>query len=216
MAAAVAAREEMIFSSQSNRTDRALNRVRVQLDAAVVQEAGQTVPARSGSLGQGAASRQQREPRFEPDPHGLDDGLRAIAASREPMRKRLTANVGFDGIEFAAPAQRLCCDRRVGGLRHLVEPSSRMTPACSEHDVTFVRQGLEAGIAVDMQNAPEVVEMRSRALSLAVRREEIDGGRRRAPPLRVAVPCERSGRTRPASGRPCWWRCHGGGRSAPR
>lgn len=39
MAAAVAAREEMIFSSQSNRTDRALNRVRVQLDAAVVQEA---------------------------------------------------------------------------------------------------------------------------------------------------------------------------------
>lgn len=93
------------------------------------------MPARervADRFGQGAASRQQRELRFEPDPHGLDDGLRAIVASREPMRRRLTANVGFDGIEFADPAQRLCRDRRVSGLRHLVEPSSRVAPTCGD------------------------------------------------------------------------------------
>jgi hypothetical protein len=40
------------------------------------------------------------------------------------MRRRLTANLGFDGIEFGDPTQSLSRDRRVGGLRHLVEPSS--------------------------------------------------------------------------------------------
>ncbi|MET4204733.1 hypothetical protein ABIB95_008781 [Bradyrhizobium sp. LA2.1] len=35
--------------------------------------------------------------------------------------------------------------------------------------------------------------------------------RRRAPPLPVAAPFERSARTGPASGRAGWWRCHSGG-----
>ena len=46
MTAAIAAREEMILPSESDRPNRALDGVGVQFDAAVVQEAGQTMPAR--------------------------------------------------------------------------------------------------------------------------------------------------------------------------
>ena len=46
MTAAIAARKEMILPSESNRPNRALDGVGVQIDAAVVQEAGQTMPAR--------------------------------------------------------------------------------------------------------------------------------------------------------------------------
>ena len=61
MTAAITAREEMILSSESNRLNRALDGVRVQFGAAVVQEAGQTMPARQrvpDRFGECAASRQ--------------------------------------------------------------------------------------------------------------------------------------------------------------
>jgi hypothetical protein len=99
-------------------------------------------------------------------------------ARREPVRRRLTASLGFDGIEFSYPAQRFGSDRRVGGLSHLIEASPCMAPACGEHDVAFVRQGLEADIAVDMEHALEVFQMRSWSFSSAVWREQINGCRR--------------------------------------
>ena len=70
MTAAIAAREEMILPSESNRSNRALDGVRVQFGAAVVQEAGQTMPARQrvpDRFGECAASRQQRKLRLEPE-----------------------------------------------------------------------------------------------------------------------------------------------------
>ena len=46
LAAAVRASEECVFSIQSDRSDRAFDDVGVDLDTAVVEEAGQTLPAR--------------------------------------------------------------------------------------------------------------------------------------------------------------------------
>src|SRR5208282_5109308 len=74
-AAAVAAGKEMILPSESDRSDRALDRVRVQLGAAVVQEAGQTMPARqrvTDRFGERASSRQQRKLRLEPSVQSVD------------------------------------------------------------------------------------------------------------------------------------------------
>ena len=45
MAAAIAAGEEMIFSAECNRPDCAFNRVGVEFDAAIMQEARQGIPA---------------------------------------------------------------------------------------------------------------------------------------------------------------------------
>ncbi len=46
LAAAVGAREERVFAIQGDRPDRALDDVGVDLDAAVVEEAGQALPTR--------------------------------------------------------------------------------------------------------------------------------------------------------------------------
>ena len=100
--------------------------------------ARQRVPDRFGEC---AASRQQRKLRLEPGAQSVDDWLGAAATSREPVCRRLTANISFNGIEFADTAQRLYRDRRVRGLRHFVELASRVAPACGEHDVPFSANG---------------------------------------------------------------------------
>jgi hypothetical protein len=91
---------------------------------------------------------------------GLDDRLGARATNRKPLLRRLPASVRFDGVEFADPAQRLDRDRRVRGLCDVVELAARMAPASRENDVPSLRQRLKAGIAVDMKNAAEPLEMR--------------------------------------------------------
>jgi hypothetical protein len=140
--------------------------------------ARQRVPDRFGEC---AASRQQGKLRLEPGVQSVDDRLGAAATSRKPLGWRLNVNVSFDGIEFADTAQGLYRDRRVRGLRHFIELPSRLAPACGEHNVPFLRQRLEPGVTVDMKNAAEVLEMRSRTFSFAVWRIQIDRGRRLRP-----------------------------------
>jgi hypothetical protein len=48
MTSAVAAREEMIFSSENDRSDRTFDRVRVKFYAAIVEESGKRWPAGDG------------------------------------------------------------------------------------------------------------------------------------------------------------------------
>ena len=84
-----------------------------------------------------------------------------------------------------------------------------MAPTCSEHDVSFVRQGLEAGIAVDMEHTLEVRQMRSWPLSSAVWREQINRRRRlRSTPtaLLSGIDPETSGLRPPASWIEHWHR----------
>jgi hypothetical protein len=121
----------MIFSSQSNRTDRALDGVGVQFDAAIMQEARQTVPTRervADRFGKRAVAWYKRKLRFKPDAQSIDDWLRTAVASRELVLRRLTANVDLDGIELANPAQRLYRDPRIGALRHPARPASCVPP----------------------------------------------------------------------------------------
>jgi hypothetical protein len=78
-----------------------------------------------------------------------------------------------------------------------------MAPACGEHNVAFLRQLLEAGIAVDVEHALEVLQMGGRTLGSAVWREEINGCRRlrSAPaPLLAPIDPETSGLCPPTTG----------------
>ena len=109
-------------------------------------------------------------------------GLERAATSREPVCRRLTANISFDGIEFADTAQRLYRDRRVRGLRHFVELASRVAPACGEHDIPFIRQAARTRHSRRHEERRlKCLEMRSRTFSFAVRRIQIDRGRRLRP-----------------------------------
>jgi hypothetical protein len=125
-----------------------------------------------------ALFRQQRRLHLEPGVQSVDDWLGATVASRKPFCRRLTLSVSFDGIKFADTVQRLYRHRRVRGLRHVVELASRVAPACGEHDIAFISQRLQPGIAVDMKNAAEALQMRGRTFSFAVRRIQIDRSRR--------------------------------------
>ena len=94
----------MILPSKSSGSNRALDGVHVQFDAAVVQEASQTKPARQrvpDRLGECALSRQQRRLRLEPGVQSVDDWLGATVTNHKPLCRRLTVSVSFDGIKFA-------------------------------------------------------------------------------------------------------------------
>src|SRR5260221_13394936 len=62
--AAITTCEQMILSSESHRTNRALDRIGVEFDAAIIQEARQAFPARervTGRLGKRAAAGHERK-----------------------------------------------------------------------------------------------------------------------------------------------------------
>jgi hypothetical protein len=62
MATAIAAGEEMILATECNRPNCAFNRVGIEFDAAIMQEARQSVPrVRSGSLRQSCCGLVQEE-----------------------------------------------------------------------------------------------------------------------------------------------------------
>lgn len=69
------------------RSNRAVDGVGVKFDAAVVQEAGQTMRARQrvpDRFGERAGSEQQQKLRFEPSVQSVDDWLGAVR--RAPSR----------------------------------------------------------------------------------------------------------------------------------
>ena len=66
----------MVLAAERDRPDGALDRVVVELDAAVVEEAAERCPAGQGvadRLGQGAAAGDATELRLEPGLHRLDE-----------------------------------------------------------------------------------------------------------------------------------------------
>ena len=70
-AAAVAAGEQMILAAKSNRTNGTLDRIGIELDPAVIEEAAEAIPATKGvadRLSQTASRRKLRQLALEPTP----------------------------------------------------------------------------------------------------------------------------------------------------
>jgi hypothetical protein len=156
IAATIAAGKEMILAPERHGTDSTLNWIGVELDAAIVEEAGQALPARervTDCLGQRAAAGYARKLGFQPGVERLHDGPREGAPFSKTMSGRLSTHAGFDDVESADTAQCFGRHRRAGGLGHLVELPPRMRPTGREYDVAFAGQPLKAGIAIDMQDA---------------------------------------------------------------
>ena len=180
-ASPIASSEQVILPAERHRTDCALDRIGIEFNPAVTQKLRQTFPAReriADRLGKRAAARDTREMLFEPSPECVDNRLRFALSCRKTIRRLLASNCGFDRIKFADPAQGFLGKRRIGRLRDLIELAPRMRPARSKDDIALDGQPLEAGVAVDVENALEVLKMRHRALGLSVRREQIDSRRR--------------------------------------
>ena len=56
----------------------------------------------------------------------------------------------------------------------LVESTSRVGPTCCELDMAAFAEALEAGIAVDLNDAPEACQVRGGTLGLPIGTVEID------------------------------------------
>ena len=163
--AEVGAGEEVVLAAERDRTDGAFDRVGIEIDPAVVEEAAERGPAGecvSDRLGKTTALRQARQLPLEP-------GLQVVhdrAGSRAP--RGLSAGGGtasdlrLDRVERCDPAQDLLRDRRAGRLMHVVKLASRVRPAGGQVDITPCGKRLEAGIAVDLQDTAEGFQMRCR------------------------------------------------------
>src|SRR5262252_6977767 len=91
----IGTREEMILSSESNRTDCALNRIGIKLDATIAQELREAVPARqriADCIGEPTATRHAAELLLEPDLQLFDQRLGERPPLGQPQRRRPAAD----------------------------------------------------------------------------------------------------------------------------
>ncbi len=88
------------------------------------------------------------------------------------------ADVLLDRIQRGNALKRFAGDRRRSGRGELVEVAPHMHPAECKLHVAALSQPAVAGIAIDLQDALEAVEMGDRPLGLAVRGVDIDRTRR--------------------------------------
>ena len=155
--AAVGTGEEMILAPERDGTDGALDSIGVDLDAAIIEETGEPVPAReciSDCFCDRRFSRDGCKLRFEPRSQPIDERL----AAREPhaltLLGRAAADVGLDRIESTDTHERLRCDRRRGRRMDLIEAPPHMAPAKGEDDIAALGEAGIGAIAVDLQDAP--------------------------------------------------------------
>src|SRR5215218_8791242 len=177
LSAAIGACEQSIFTVQRDRADGTLDGIVVELDAAIVDKARQALPARqcvSDGLGELALLTDQAEfgaqPRFE----CIDQQSAFLLADIASLVGGTAAALLRDRIEPGHMLERFAGDRRRTRGGELIELAPHMRPAKRKLDVVTFSQFAIAGVAVDLQDADEAIEMGDRAIGFAVRCVEID------------------------------------------
>jgi di/tricarboxylate transporter len=110
MRPAIAAGEQGIAAPKSDRPDRALDRVGVQLEPAVLEEQHQPLPVAQGiaeRLGQAGARRDPLQLRAQPAVQRLHQRPAALLPDRTACLGRMAADLGLDPVQLPDPAQRL-------------------------------------------------------------------------------------------------------------
>ena len=136
------------FAPEGHGADRTFNRIGVELDAAIMEKAGQAFPSReriADRLGERAAARDTKELLFEPSPECVDNRLRFALSCRKTIRRRLASNCGFNRIKLADPAQGFLGKRRIGRLRDLIELAPRVRPTRSKDDIALCQSASNFG-----------------------------------------------------------------------
>ena len=114
-------------------------------------------------------------------PAGPRPGQRTCPADLQPLVRRSATDRRLDLVELADPPDRLGRDRRTC-LVQFEESASGVGPTGSQGDGALVRQRLEPRMAVDLQDAPERLEVLGRAGAGAIGRVvEHHGGHKRIP-----------------------------------
>lgn len=181
LAAAVGIGEESILAVQCDRPDGAFDDVGVDLDAAVVEEAGEPLPPREGvadRLGELGLLADQAELLAQPWLEHLDDRPALLSARGPSLVGTATADLSLDAIESGNVLQRLAGDRSRARRGKFVEAPANMRPAEVKLDVAALGKDPIPVIAVDLQHTLEAGKMGNRPLGLAVRRVDVSHARR--------------------------------------
>jgi len=134
---------------------------------------------------------------------GLDQRSGHRLPPVQPFGRGPASYLGFDGIDCRDPLQRLLGDGGAVRLGNLVEFPPRMRPAGRQDHAALVSELLEPGIAVDLKDALEGVEMCLRPDRPAVGLVDVEGCRRigaRPAPLVAGVDPQPAGLGAPAPG----------------
>jgi len=113
-AAAVRPREEMVFASERDGSDGALDRIVVEFDATVIQESGEGLPAReriTNGLGERAGGWNAAKLHLEPRLHHLDERPGAGITGVQTCSCRTALDRSLNCVEFGDPPQGLGGDR---------------------------------------------------------------------------------------------------------
>ena len=133
--ALVAAGEQRVLASKRDRTDRALDRIGVHLDAAVGDKAHEAIPmfeAIADCAGNDRFAGHAPEFAFEPRFKSIDERLTLCLTHCHALRGAAPTDPLLDCIERSNARERFLRDRRRTGFRDLIESSSPMRPAESE------------------------------------------------------------------------------------
>src|ERR1700682_2267989 len=163
--------KQSILSVERDRPDQSLDGVVVELDAAIVDEAGQPLPARqrvADGLGKFALLTDQTEFCAQPRFKGIDQRPAFLLAIEAALVSVTTAEIFLDGIERGETFERFAGDGRRTGDRELIEVAAYVRPAERKADVATICQLAVAGIAIDLQDALEAVQMDDRPLRFAI------------------------------------------------
>jgi hypothetical protein len=122
-------------------------------------------------LGQGGTAGDALELLTQPDMQRLDQRAAALLAHMPTFVSGLAADVSLDRVERGDASQRLGGELRPGGLMNVVKFPPRMGPAKSQPWPVIrchADQATEAGIAIDLEQSTEALQVAGRVLTFAI------------------------------------------------
>src|SRR5262245_13055020 len=172
--------KESILARQSLWAHRTLDDVGVELDAAIVEEAGEAVPVPETVADDPGCIRSAREPRelvFEEAPECIDERTRSCLARDTALIGTCAAHILLDDVDLRNARHGFSGDRRIAALGDLKEFTPQVAPAKGDCD-PLRRQLLVRGIAVALHDAAIVCEQPHEMLAASPRRVGIGDSRR--------------------------------------
>jgi hypothetical protein len=147
LSAGIAAREEIVLTSQRDASQCPFGCVVVDLNTPVVAKSPKSFPAREriayGFCRLGFLRnplKGLREPIF----HGIEQRSTSFASHRTPLIRRSSADIALDGIERPDALQRLRRNRGFLRLMYVEEVPSYMRPTGSSFDYGATSVGAQA------------------------------------------------------------------------
>ncbi len=174
--------EERVLAVECDRPHRPFDRVRIELDVAVVDEQHKPIPARqhiADRLGDHGTAWHLAQMLAEEAMEFVEHRTAALATRVPTPVGQLPADLPLNAIELCNQRQHALRSRGGSALGEVEELAACVGPAMGEdYVVTPRRKRLVGGISVGLQHPGKALEQRGRMFGPAARRIGVGHGRR--------------------------------------